>query len=282
MGNIIDKDFEELELLAQEYEEQEIEFEAEMIVLLNSFWKKTDDYFKSSFDLNQEVPSFSPFKQELETILKDSYADAMDFSSRHFERELELQANGSDEDLAIQSAVLLALLEGVRGDIEDAIDDFILDRAPKQADIILKTTFDVYDDEVKKARMAIWDNEGDVNKESTLNEIGRQGRDANEGRSGTIAQTEIGTASEEGAEVEDEILQGTIAISMDHILKSIKTWFTRGDSVVRPAHAHANGQERERKQPFEVGGELLRYPKDMSLGASLGNIINCRCKALRS
>ncbi len=59
-----------------------------------------------------------------------------------------------------------------------------------------------------------------------------------------------------------------------------KTWLTVGDERVRLAHVLANGQSRTENTAFTVAGENLRYPGDNSLGATIGNTINCRCSAL--
>lgn len=60
----------------------------------------------------------------------------------------------------------------------------------------------------------------------------------------------------------------------------INVWSTMLDERVREWHQEAEGQERRVDQPFDVGGEQLRFPGDMSLGASLRNVINCRCAAV--
>lgn len=61
-------------------------------------------------------------------------------------------------------------------------------------------------------------------------------------------------------------------------------WITARDSRVRsPAtgskfdHQKADGQVRKVGKPFRVSGEKLLFPGDRSLGASAGNIVNCRC-----
>lgn len=59
-----------------------------------------------------------------------------------------------------------------------------------------------------------------------------------------------------------------------------KMWRDFGDNKVRPPHRKANGQEVLITEPFMVGGELLKYPGDTSLGASMWNIANCRCSAV--
>lgn len=65
--------------------------------------------------------------------------------------------------------------------------------------------------------------------------------------------------------------------------KGTKRWSNMADSLVRgPStlsqfnHQAAN-QTVKIDEPFTVSGEQLRFPGDEGLGASLGNIINCRC-----
>lgn len=67
----------------------------------------------------------------------------------------------------------------------------------------------------------------------------------------------------------------------------IKYWVDSRDERVRPAST-LNGQFNHHSskilpvpynEPFEVSGELLMFPGDISLGASAGNTINCRCAA---
>lgn len=70
----------------------------------------------------------------------------------------------------------------------------------------------------------------------------------------------------------------------------VKVWHNMGDLRVRGRpdgiyrrsrfdHWSVEGQEQFVDQPFEVSGEKLMHPGDPSLGASLGNLINCRCSA---
>lgn len=60
----------------------------------------------------------------------------------------------------------------------------------------------------------------------------------------------------------------------------MKEWITVADERVRQAHVFADSQEVTLNQPFSVGGEALRWPGDTSLGASAGNVINCRCSSV--
>jgi hypothetical protein len=59
-----------------------------------------------------------------------------------------------------------------------------------------------------------------------------------------------------------------------------KWWSTMLDEKVRPWHQAAEGQERPIADPFTVGEQSLMFPGDMALGATLNNIINCRCSAV--
>jgi hypothetical protein len=59
-----------------------------------------------------------------------------------------------------------------------------------------------------------------------------------------------------------------------------KTWITVGDERVRQTHMSADSQQQTLNKPFAVGGQLLRWPGDTSLGASAANVINCRCSSV--
>ena len=66
----------------------------------------------------------------------------------------------------------------------------------------------------------------------------------------------------------------------------MKTWVSQGDSRVRTPpdssfdHLRADSTEVPVNQPFRVSGESLMYPGDTSLGASIGNVANCRCSSI--
>lgn len=70
-----------------------------------------------------------------------------------------------------------------------------------------------------------------------------------------------------------------VALGVDTIKK---TWMAVMDNRVRRAHADAESQVVNFNEPYVVGGQLLMYPGDSSLGASLNNIINCRCASIKT
>ena len=85
--------------------------------------------------------------------------------------------------------------------------------------------------------------------------------------SGSLTHRDI---ADDIGRVENAELFSLMAV-MDH------TWVTMGDSKVRTWHQEANFQTVPRNEPFVVMGELLMYPGDTSLGASMINISHCRC-----
>jgi hypothetical protein len=59
--------------------------------------------------------------------------------------------------------------------------------------------------------------------------------------------------------------------------KTKKTWVDIRDSHERKSHLEVGGTTIPIDEPFSVGGSLLMFPKDYSLGASADQIVNCRC-----
>ena len=56
-----------------------------------------------------------------------------------------------------------------------------------------------------------------------------------------------------------------------------KRWITMRDKKVRETHREVDGQVKAIDDLFYVGGSLMSYPRDGSLGASSAEIIGCRC-----
>ncbi len=92
-------------------------------------------------------------------------------------------------------------------------------------------------------------------------------------RAEAIARTETGRAANYGA------WESMIQVGVEE-----KEWLATRDDRVRGLepgddydHISADGQIVKVDQPFAVSGEQMMYPRDDSLGASAGNIVNCRC-----
>lgn len=93
-------------------------------------------------------------------------------------------------------------------------------------------------------------------------------------RSAIIATTET-QASAETAK------SNVIASALDPVEqgRGKKDWVTIMDGRERQSHHEANGQVQGLESPFIVQGQMLSYPGDTSLGATIDNWINCRCSA---
>lgn len=66
-----------------------------------------------------------------------------------------------------------------------------------------------------------------------------------------------------------------------------KEWISVDDGRTRGTkptdefdHLSMNGVQVPLDEPFDVGGEKMMYPGDVSMGASAGNVINCRCTVI--
>lgn len=102
------------------------------------------------------------------------------------------------------------------------------------------------------------------------------------GRITAIVMSETQAAAEAEKFIEVEVESGSVPSVLSGIVavtKTTKHWRTVGDKNVRPIHARVNGQKRKLHEPFQVNGEFLKHPGDSSLGASAGNVANCRCIA---
>lgn len=109
-------------------------------------------------------------------------------------------------------------------------------------------------------------------------------------QAGAVATTETQMGSETCKGIEAHLLVGETTIEIKRrgsIIVAQKIWRSQGDSRVRTLesgskfdHLEADGQAVNSNDAFEVGGERLLWPGDISLGASAGNIIRCRCSAI--
>lgn len=84
-------------------------------------------------------------------------------------------------------------------------------------------------------------------------------------------QTEIDFLNHHDAEIDGEKIS-------EH--QQQKEWIAILDNVTRIGHAEADGQIVPVDQPYEVGGQMMMRPGDLSLGATIDNIINCRCSSI--
>lgn len=105
------------------------------------------------------------------------------------------------------------------------------------------------------------------------------------GRAKTIGLTETQNAAEKTKDIEaititeNDVIAGGVVLRPENITK---TWSAILDDRTRAAHAIADDQTVPQDEPFIVDGQKLMFPGDDSMGATLENIINCRCNTTRA
>ena len=199
--------------------------------------------------------------------------------------------------------------QDVQNKISESFEFIIAGKAQQRAEEIDKITEDRWKRSIQAAR----DQEPDATEETLLLIALQIFRNYNKNRVQTISISETQTVSESvrfeitkavHLEMEQIILEqnrqrakelydlsgdytsyqiyNEIDIKPEAILTGLlltakKKWMTMGDARVRDIHNAANGQEQYYLEPYQVGGELLMFPGDGSLGASAKNLVNCRC-----
>lgn len=103
------------------------------------------------------------------------------------------------------------------------------------------------------------------------------------GRVATILTSETQVAAESSKLTEAQVLSGLEPSVIGGSARSAgarKEWVTVGDDRVRVSHIVADGQKVDINEPFIVQGQQLMVPRDRSRGASMDNVMGCRCEAV--
>jgi len=244
------------------------------------FRRMGDDYEAVYAHTGQPI-TMQTYEADITAVLRDTYrtvAGAFKYNMR--------------ENL---SPALNSRLKGpvVAAEIDNTLAKFFEARAKRQARYILDTT-------AQRMGAALVDAHADalvggtVDQHTVAANMGRWFRDTAPGRATSIAITEVTNCAETAKAVEAAVLKkalgkkGHLAVLQGKGLKARvvfgpdagthnKVWVADLDEKTRAWHADADFQSVEWGEPFQVGGEQLQYPGDESMGASLENIINCRC-----
>lgn len=296
MATILKLSLEEKQAISDSYDDEKLKYEKRLEKALRSLFKKIADDLVVFYSANGQIQIIQEYEQELTVILKKSYREVSKFFSEHYDREMQNQKDdGDNSELLI---FLILLRKRATSDIFIQIDKEIKRIAPLHSAQILKTTQNIIVSELEKADAALsGSGEFPTNKE-VVDEAAPVIRERNRTRAGNIPETEVGTAAGIGSGAEDDVFETAIDNqkknpNIDEVLKPevledfialelIKTWMSILDKVTREAHLDAHGQEVDVHEPYTVGGEKLMQPLDSSLGASIGNIVNCRCNSISS
>jgi hypothetical protein len=213
------------------------------------------------------IPSLHERDPELMALLREHYTE----TNRAFTGDVSEQL---PDDVALTGAEQLV--------IAGALTTFFDRTAKEHADTINRT---VEDDMFRAVRLAHEDREPEQPPLEQL-EVAVLGAAILHrqlaARRVSIATTETQLAAEATKATEAEVLSGlqpTVGGGGPRRGEAPKRWDSVGDNWVRAAHITADGQVVSMDQAFQVGGEQLMYPGDTSLGASVENVINCRCSA---
>ena len=183
------------------------------------------------------------------------------------------------------------LLNDMRNNIKFDLQQFNNVNVAQDTINITRTNQKEIDRAILKAENQLKEEIGDMFSNTQLARLSSANlTNANLSRVGTIAATTT-----------QKIAEGTKQIERDNFLEVVNSvnarqagveprqpeeiWVTQGDDLVRagkgtPFNHRAADFTKKENGVFIVSNETLRFPGDSSLGASLGNIINCRCSAV--
>lgn len=232
-------------------------------------------FYQISRDVNAvwiatgNIPSLNSFQPELIALLRAHYrriAKAFSYETRNEARHCNIVFETKKED-----------------NIDRNIVDYINQHSVMQAGIIMETTQRDLQTIAAQAITVAYINNTPTDNE-TIGSIIKTEFDAKaDSRVTTIATTETQIASERIKFIEAQ----SMAIVLNNPLtatnprKLLKTWNTILDEKTRHSHVLADRQEHGNiNEPFLVQGEMLMIPGDTSLGATIANIINCRCASI--
>lgn len=226
----------------------------------------TKEYGATGAAFNAET-----MQPELIKLLDDHYKDVGGKFDHQLTDELPDDVAATPEERAAIAAALAA---------------FFSARASDQAEIITGTNHTDIDGSISQAVMLSQEESQAGRPQSRLDIAVLAGAALSRklaGRVTSVAATETQAPAEAAKATEAQVLTGQPPSVTGGTMRPVdvnKEWITVGDERVREAHIMADSQVQTLNQSFEVGGEQLRWPGDTSLGASPGNVINCRCSSV--
>ena len=222
--------------------------------------RKVRSIFKTMGDINQiemasfrSIPDFTAFSNDISQIIE---ADSL-ITAKSFKKNLRKKFN-------------LGNVEAAR--INKEIENYIAQSSAKQARHIVNTTNKEIEKLTARAIQQSAIDGVELTDEQLAKKVTAGFRKKNRNRSKVIATTEVQRVAEQSKFIEADILNRS-----GHITPPEKRWDAILDQKTRDKHAEADGQRQPMNEPFVVNGELLMHPGDTRLGASAGNVINCRC-----
>ena len=269
---------------AEEKAKQEIEMKKALEVLMGIdfalfFEQLASDYEVIYSATGRIINLDESYLEELKSLLKRNYRKVSDVFDNQTRRQIE---DSIDFDIYELDEVADSKL---KKRIAMAIGAYILTRADN---IAPKIAYTIQKELLRQTNNVIIENasagkalsNAEVANAVSTTFVAEWGVN----HSKTIAMTEVqdiaetskyteNTSFTELAEDEEEI--GLIQQGAE------KVWITSGDEKVRQSHSAIDGVVIPAEQYFTTGmGSSMRFCGDMSLGADLSDVINCRCETI--
>jgi hypothetical protein len=252
----------------------QLRLERDFLIRLGNFNSALTRKFVRDYGLRSDILRATDFEDQLDEILLDHYRKV-----------------GDKFDSTIKLPKSVEKTEEESNEIAAALAGLYLLRSKEQGAIITDTNQKNINESVAQSQEQSRIEAGKGNLLSQMETATIAGVFLSrklKGRTPTIAQTETQFIAETAKSTEMNILIGQKPDFQQTTPRPSgvsKTWFTMGDEIVRKTpfnHVNADGQTVDANDVFRVSNESLMFPGDMSQGASLGNIINCRCKSIPS
>lgn len=210
---------------------------------------------------NGAVPIMAQHRAELAGILRDHYKAVIEA----FTGDAVETITKSLKDIETKALEL----PDVSGDVVAQAEAIANTRADKQAEIITNTSQAEADAALLAAVAA--------GVASADREVGRTLARRLPDRVETVATYETQFMAEATKQTEADVLAVASVAVGAAIMK--KKWNTMLDEKTRDSHVLADGQVRRVIEGYTVQGQTLMFPGDMSHGATLDNVIHCRCSS---
>jgi len=243
---------------------RKLKLEATFQPELMAWFRSIGETLKPVIRHTGQLPALIHFRDDLNTLLRKHYArtgrefmgDVADTLLKRWQVK-----QTADEQQAVSDAALAAFLA------------WSVAHAQQQSTYIIETTQTDLQDIFAQSKDTLAQEEDRGSMAKLAAHVAGAFAATYSGRASTIATVETQTPAEQAKRVEADAAEQVAQ------RQSIKIWHTILDEKTRIGHVLADLQEQPRGSPFIVSGERLMVPGDTSLGASLSNIIGCRCSA---
>ena len=253
----------------------------------------------TSLGENGGVVSAVQYEENTRFILNRGYLRAQRAFSHEILDFLQSNRNNLEEPIisdlsqiaAFTGISIAVILQRYRQALRGNLDAFRRFNVDQSAEIITGTTQREIDRAVVNSREKLSEQ---LERQPTNTELARASSASflrrQRPRAAMISATETQAAAEGSKQVERDTLGAFVNSSQAALIGIPKReirerWRTQGDSLVRTLdsgkfdHLAADGQFKK-DGVYTVSGELLRFPGDRLLGASIGNVARCRCSSI--